>query len=230
MQNGVSAQILIILFIIGAGVVVIDRTFSLGKCFVTTTVYKSHKVLRKITGDPPILLGPLMLHWDGRQQNYFRFFSHLRGVLGIEIKNVEILMGTDDEKAMVIAIDLAFPDCKRKLCTKHIKDNLIRQMTEKIPKNTKERMCIVEMIFGLNGVATANDSAAFDERNKILKTKLIEHNNGDFLVYYEKYIQEKIAKHVVSGDDQLWTNNNRKHEQPLKGLAQLATKENERAH
>ncbi|KAL3889314.1 hypothetical protein ACJMK2_001665 [Sinanodonta woodiana] len=108
-----------------------------------------------------------MLHWNGRRHNYFRLISHLRGALDIEIKNVEILIGTDDEKAMVNAIDLAFPDCKRNLCTKHITYILIRQMTEKIPKTTKERTCIVETIFGPNGVATANDSATFDERNQI---------------------------------------------------------------
>ncbi|KAH3702821.1 hypothetical protein DPMN_077847 [Dreissena polymorpha] len=77
----------------------------LGKCFVTTTVYKSHKLARKGTGEPPILLGPLFLHWDGKQETYFRFFAHLRGILDIEIKNIEILMRSDDEKALTNAID-----------------------------------------------------------------------------------------------------------------------------
>ena len=47
------------------GVVGIGRTFNLGKCFVTTLVYKSHKVVRTTTREPPILLGPVFLHWDG---------------------------------------------------------------------------------------------------------------------------------------------------------------------
>ena len=154
-----------------SGVVGVDRTFSLGKCFVTTTVYKSRKINRKGTGEPPILLGPLMLHWDGRQKNYFRFFSHIRGVLGLELNNIELLMGTDDERAMTNAIDMAMPGVKRKLCTKHIKDNIIRQTTDKIPKTTKERKEIVDLIFSSEGVATANDSAVFDERNQLLKEK-----------------------------------------------------------
>ena len=148
----------------GEGVVGVDRTFSLGKCYVTTTVYKSHKVTRKETGEPPIFLGPLMLHWDGREHTYFRFFSHIRGILGVNIQNLEIIMGTDDEKAMTNTIDMAFPGCQRKLCTKHIKDNMVRNMTDKIPKSTKDRNEIINMIFGASGVASANDAAEFDEK------------------------------------------------------------------
>jgi hypothetical protein len=191
------------------GVVGIDRTFSLGKCFVTTTVYKSNKVLRKGTGDAPILLGPLMLHWDGRQQNYFRFFSHLRGVLGMEIKNIEMILGTDDERAMINAIDMAFPGCSKKLCSKHLKDNILRQITDKIPKSTIDRKEIVDMIFGANGVATANDSATFDERNIKFKNNLEEQRHSDFLQYYVRHVEDKLANYVISSDEEkLWTNNN----------------------
>ena len=42
-----------------SGVVGIDRTFNLGQCFVTLTVYKSRKVVRKNNGEPPIFIGPL---------------------------------------------------------------------------------------------------------------------------------------------------------------------------
>jgi transposase-like protein len=190
------------------GVIGVDRTFSLGKCFVTTTVFKSHKVLRKGTGEPPILIGPLLLHWDGKQENYYRFFAHLRGVIDNEISNIEIIMGSDDEKALTNAIDQAFPGVKRKLCSKHIKDNIIRQMTDKIPKSTKTRSDIVGKLFGENGVAKADDSAMFDERNNAFKQELIQNKHDDFLEYYEKHVQEKISEHVVNQTDQLWTNNN----------------------
>lgn len=188
------------------GVVGIDRTFLLGRCYVTLLVYKSQKVVRKETGEPPIMLGPLMLHWDGKTKTYFRFFSFLRGILDIDLKNIEMLIGTDDEKAMTNAIDSTFPEAKRRLCTKHIKDNLIRQMTDKIPKNTQERNEIIHKIFGPNGVASADNSAVFDERNELLKTSLEGHE--DFLEYYVKYVQQKISEHCVNEQDQLWTNNN----------------------
>ena len=43
----------------------VDRTFNLGAVFVTNFVYKNTKVIRKETGEPPIFIGPLFLHWEG---------------------------------------------------------------------------------------------------------------------------------------------------------------------
>ncbi|XP_052219033.1 uncharacterized protein LOC127836436 [Dreissena polymorpha] len=190
------------------GVVGIDRTFLLGRCYVTLLVYKSLKVVRKGTGEPPIMLGPMMLHWDGTTKTYYRFFSFLRGILDLDLQSIEMLIGTDDEKAMTNAIDSVFPEAKRRLCTKHIKDNLLRQMTHKIPKDEKERNEIVNEIFGPNGVACADTSAMFDERNEKLKTSLREKGHEDFIAYYERYVQSKIADYCVNDQDQLWTNNN----------------------
>ena len=170
-------------------------------------MYKSHKVIRKSTGEPPILTGPVLLHWDGKQEGYFCFFSHITGILGIELSNVEMMMGTDDEKAMANAIDVAFPGMNRRLCTKHIKDNLIRQMTDKIPKTTKDQHEIVNSIFGDNRVAKADNSAIFDERNNKLKETFKLKQHDDFLKYYENFVQEKIESHVVAKSDDLWTNN-----------------------
>ncbi|KAL3856906.1 hypothetical protein ACJMK2_011612 [Sinanodonta woodiana] len=150
-----------------------------------------------------------MLHWDGRQQNYFRFVSHLRGVFGIEIKNIEMILGTDDERAVINAIDMVFPGCTRKLCSKHLKDNILRQMTDKIPKSVIDRKEIVDMIFGANGVTTANDSATFEERNFKLKNNLEEQRHSDFLQYYVRHVENKLVNYIISSDeDQLWTNNN----------------------
>ena len=62
-----------------------------------------------------------MLHRDGRQKNYFSFFAHLKGILGLEISNIKIIIGTDDERAITNVTDMAFPASSRNLCTKHIK-------------------------------------------------------------------------------------------------------------
>ena len=189
-----------------SGVVGIDRTFNLGQCFVTLTVYKSHKVVRKTNGEPPIFIGPLMLHWDGQFTSYYKFFTHLRGVLNLNLTQVELLLGTDDEKAMTNALDATFPEANRRLCTKHIKDNVTRQLTDKIPTNRKERAKIVKTIFGRDGIANANDSTTFDERSALLKEELKQYPG--FLEYFEKYVQKKIADHCINQEDKLWTNNN----------------------
>ena len=56
----------------------IDRTLNLGACFVTLTVFKNTNLLRRSTQCPPLMLGPVFLHWDGSCKSYQRFFSHLR--------------------------------------------------------------------------------------------------------------------------------------------------------
>ena len=65
-------------------VIGVDRTFNLGPCYVTTTVFQEKKLQRKGTNTNPIIFGPLYLHWDGAFHTYQRFFTHLASVLGTE--------------------------------------------------------------------------------------------------------------------------------------------------
>ena len=80
-----------------------DRTFNLGACFVTTTVFQEKKWLRKGTSTNPIILGPIYLRWDGSVYAYKRFFSHLSAVLGLidetQISANDYILGTDEEEA-----------------------------------------------------------------------------------------------------------------------------------
>jgi len=55
-------------------VVGVDRTFNLGPCYVTITVFKNMALLRKETRDNPIFLGPTMFHFDAKQETYSKFF------------------------------------------------------------------------------------------------------------------------------------------------------------
>ena len=59
------------------------------------------------------------------------------------------------------------------------------------------------MAFVHNGVASADDSAVFDRHNIQVKQDLPEKNHGNSLVYYEKYVEEKLTKHVVANSDSL---------------------------
>lgn len=66
-------------------------------------------------------------------------------------------MTLHDEKALSNAIDEDFPITKRKLCTKHIVDNVIRYITDKIPKDTRTRHEVVGHLFRENGMTRSND-------------------------------------------------------------------------
>ena len=62
----------------------VDRTFNLGACYVTCTVFQDHKLVRKSRG---VILGPVYLHWDGEFITYQRFFSHLSAVLNMSVSD-----------------------------------------------------------------------------------------------------------------------------------------------
>ncbi|CAG2209347.1 unnamed protein product [Mytilus edulis] len=59
----------------------VDKTFNLGACSVTTTVFQENKLKRKGKNTNPIIMGPIYLHWDGACHTYQRFFTPIGSVL-----------------------------------------------------------------------------------------------------------------------------------------------------
>jgi len=59
----------------------VDRTFNVSTLFATVTVLKNKAVIRKISGDFPLFLGPVFLHGDGQFSTYHQFFSYLSGLM-----------------------------------------------------------------------------------------------------------------------------------------------------
>jgi len=58
-------------------VIGVDRTFNLGTCFVTTLVYKNKSVIGKESNDNPVMLRPIMFHFDGKMETYLAFFFRI---------------------------------------------------------------------------------------------------------------------------------------------------------
>ena len=88
--------------------------------------------------------------------------------LDLNGSSIEILLDTNDEKALTSSIDTNFPGSKRKLCTKHIKDNLKHHLTAKCPTDPKTRNQIINKIFVPDGVASAESGFQFEHRNRSL--------------------------------------------------------------
>ena len=122
---------------------------------------------RKETKDNPIFLGPLFLHQQADYNTYRAFFnklsSELQSDVDLELRIPEIMeLGTDDEKALIKALEYSFPNSTRYLCTKHLKDNIKHYMTNKETIPTKERETITQLIFDTNGLCNANDTFTFE--------------------------------------------------------------------
>ena len=135
-----------------------DRTFNLGTFFVATLVYKNQRVTRKETKDHPIFAEPMLLHKDASYQTYRAFFSHLCAELEHSVDNIELRLhesiefGSEDERAITKAIENSFPNAKRRLCTKHLKDNVKHYLQNRVGVNTTERNNIMSEIFGDDGL------------------------------------------------------------------------------
>ena len=75
---------------------------------------------------PPIMLGPMLLHWDGNMDSYYKFTSHL--------DQTNLIFGLNEEFAAVKAVNFSFPNATRVLCAKQI------NKTVRIRKNKKKKL------------------------------------------------------------------------------------------
>ena len=186
----------------------IDRTFNLGAVYVTNFVYKNTKVIRKETGDHPIFVGPMFLHWEGSFLSYHTFLSHVKARLSEKLKGIDIRIGSDDESGLTKAIDDVFPGITRLLCTKHIKDNISEHLKNKIGINDKDRNCLLSVIFGSNGLVNASDSFEFNYLADDLCSNFPYFEN-----YFNTRLRQRLEDHVLQPKiqlkhERLWTNNN----------------------
>jgi hypothetical protein len=142
----------------------IDRTFNLGSFYVTAFVYKNHRVVKTNSNDHSVFLGPVLLHKEASYKVFHDCLSHVNARLASTIDHIDIRIpqameiGSDDEKALTKSIQMCFPEAKRSLCTKHLKDNLSEYLKNKIGVDNSERHNVVENIFGNAGVLHVNDT------------------------------------------------------------------------
>jgi transposase-like protein len=124
-----------------------------------------------------------------------------------------IQIGSDEKKSLIKAIDTVFPDAKRSLCTKHLKDNVSVYIRNKIGVKTKERVHIMDSIFGEEGVLNSKDTFEFEERCATITT-LPGASSQEFFNYFQNILQPKLKLNFSNlepsglNSASKWTNNN----------------------
>jgi hypothetical protein len=126
-----------------------------------------------------------------------------------EIGTNDLIVGSDEEKALVKAVKASFPNSKLTLCTRHLEENLKRQLKNKIGMPEKNIKTIVNDVFGPDGLTNQNTSVDFDSRAIEIERKYKE-TVGPYLS--EKLVPSiKEHIHVIQkSDDRLplnWKNN-----------------------
>ena len=165
----------------------VDRTFNLGKFFVTALVYNNLRVVRSDdSSEHPLFIGPVFIHRDSNYEAYNYFFSSIKASLcssdtiyTFELKlNCDILIGSNEEKALTKAIDSVFPSSIRFLCTKHLKDGTSAYLQKEVGVPQKDRTEICKAIFGEEGLVNTDDSISFDKMLKDVLVKASKYLNN----------------------------------------------------
>ncbi|CAB4015460.1 Hypothetical predicted protein [Paramuricea clavata] len=156
----------------------VDRTFNLGACFVTLTVFKNSYLLRRSTQLSPIMLGPLFLHWDGTCQTYQRFFSHLRTKFDAnfhtEVGLCDLIIGSDEEKAIMKAVQQSFPYATQLLCQRQLEQNVRRYLQHKVGVPDQLKNEITSLIFGKDGLINSKDLVDFELTSMEMSNKFLD--------------------------------------------------------
>jgi len=104
----------------------IDPTFNLGAFYVTPIVFLHKAFVCKRTGNPPVFLGPVLVHQRMNTEAY-SYFAYQLQILLPSLRHIKAF-GTDGEKALVNAFENAYPDAIHLRCFKHFRDNIERKL------------------------------------------------------------------------------------------------------
>ena len=111
----------------------------------SVTGYKLLTVNRTSTSEPPLFFGPVFMHNNSDFESYSDFFNHLKVKLATNDTN-NMVIRTDDERAMVNAITSSFPNSKHILCTRHLKQNVNQKLTNSAVDKTERNMLIQNVL------------------------------------------------------------------------------------
>ena len=138
------------------------------------------------------------------------FFHHLK----VKLVNTDIrklVIGSDEERALMKAITTAFPEATHTLCTRHLRKNANQKLQDDAV-NKQNRDILLGMIFGKDGIINADDTICYEQKCEEFKT-YCQGVTETFLSYFEKKMREPLKvkvnepfrKNLISAE---WTNNN----------------------
>lgn len=192
-------------------VITVDPTFSLGDFDVTPTTYR-HLLLRvKRTGKPPVMLGPIMIHYRKNFSAYVFLASSLIG-LNKNLAGIQAF-GTDGEIALSNALAHEFKGATQLLCFNHVRCNLKEELRSlMIPDDVQTE--ILTDIFGkrvdtmlLTGLVDSESADSFDRSldHLVQKWKLhdLDETSGPvtefcdwFYTHKEEMFKQKMIRPV----------------------------------
>ena len=133
--------------------------------FCDINCFQKHQFITMIYTVPSINVRTCLLHWDGSCKSYQWFFSHLRAKLDSNINTelgfCELVIGSDEEKAILKAIQQSFPTATQLLCQSHLQENVRRHLQQKVGVPEKTGNEIISLIFGKEALTNSKEPGRF---------------------------------------------------------------------
>ena len=166
-------------------VLCLDTTYNIGPFYVTPTTYTRKDVLHRETKKPATFPGPAMIHATKEDGDFFYFAATL-AEQNRSITTCKFIGGDRDSAQK--SFTALFPNHVFVPCTKHVKDDIIRQLGKLHLTNMKERY--IEDIFGCHkkqkkGLMDAVDDDGFESHLEALYDEWDE----DFVKYFDTNIK-----------------------------------------
>ena len=124
--------------------------------------------------------------------------------------NCDILIGSDEGKALTKAIDSVFPSSIRFLSTKYLKDGTSAYLQKEMGVPQKDRTEICKAIVGEEGLVNADDPILFDKMSKDVLVKASKYPK--FTKYFNRKLKPCVQLYVNqpsrASKISEWTNNN----------------------
>ena len=141
----------------------VDPTFNLGDFDVTVTTYR-HLMLTNMSGNHPVMMGPLVIH-QCKKFNTYHFFASLLVGLRPALRSLQAF-GTDGELVLSNAFQTVFTSAKHLRCFLHYKSNLDDKLKKlHVPKSVRTEF--LRDIFGNlaeleEGLVDAEDEECYE--------------------------------------------------------------------
>ena len=195
------------------GILGVDRTFQLSRCFVTLLTYRHPMLKWKAAEGHPTMFGGVFIHWRGNYEAYYEFFSTIRRKLDCEVPALVVPtqnfgIGSDRERAIMKAAKRIFPEASLVNCTRHLNGDLKRYLID-LGIKKKHRQKLRRDIMGLRESESLDE---FDTNRELLGSVIRSRfpRLGDYYDKFSEDLREYVVKPAIKGiiDRDYMTNRN----------------------
>lgn len=185
-------------------VMTVDPTFSLGDFDVTPITYRNILFQSRRTGNAPVCIGPVMIHYRKTYETYLFFAS---GLVGMSRGLVHLkAFGTDGELALSDAFSHEFSGAEHLICSIHVQRNIKQKLIDlRVPETIRNK--ILKEICGrqcdgtlYEGLIDAADPLEFDEQLNYLQRKWEDNDLpkvSRFFVWFREHKAEVIKQGML---------------------------------